>query len=156
MLEFLFLLPRFLRPKPGRHKGTLAVAALVLTLALVVGAVAFPALGVVVGASPGELKALRQRHGELRMRTQNDEAVPFHPCWLRDATRGSCLGQRELVDALLLAHCDYLLTAGHPAAEFAMWYNPALITRHLDLQIEGEGEKSPTFQALIPKWLGGA
>ena len=64
-------------------------------------------------------------------------------------------GRSALIDALILAHTDYLLKGTSSLSEFAMWYNPALIERHLDLQIEGEGAESPTYKALFPKWFGG-
>lgn len=65
-------------------------------------------------------------------------------------------GRSGLVDALLLAHTDFLLKGTSSLSEFAMWYNPSLIERHLDLQIEGAGEASATYQGLIPRWAGGA
>ena len=65
-------------------------------------------------------------------------------------------GRSALVDALLLAHCDFLLKGTSSLSEFALWYNPALIPRHLDLQIEGEGAASPAYRRLVPSWAGGA
>ena len=64
-------------------------------------------------------------------------------------------GRSGLVDALLLAHTDFLLKGTSSLAEFALWYSPGLIDRHLDLQITGEGERSPAYTRLIPKWAGG-
>ena len=64
-------------------------------------------------------------------------------------------GRSALLDALLLAHTDFLLKGTSSLSEFAMWYNPALIDRHLDLQIEGEGAASETYRSLIPKWFDG-
>jgi hypothetical protein len=109
---------------------------------------------VVVGASTAELRALRQRHGAQRIRTQNAGGARSHPCGVRDASRGSCRGHREIVDALLLAHCDYLIAAGHPAAEFAMWYHPQLLEAHLDLDKE---TLLPRMREkhILPTWAGG-
>ncbi|KAL1525576.1 hypothetical protein AB1Y20_020430 [Prymnesium parvum] len=44
-------------------------------------------------------------------------------------------GAGVLVDALLLSQCDFLLKATSAVAEFALWANPSLHHRHLDLQI---------------------
>jgi hypothetical protein len=109
---------------------------------------------VVVGASPAELHTLRQRHGAQRLHTQDDGGARGHPCGTRDSSRGSCRGHREIVDGLLLAHCDYLITAGHPAAEFAMWYNPQLLEAHLDLD-EGTLLPQGIEKRMLPTWVGG-
>ena len=75
---------------------------------------------------------------------------------VRDRTiNGYAKGRSGLVDALLLAHTDYLLKGTSSLAEFSLWYNPSLIERHLDLQICCEGERSPAYQALIPRWANG-
>ena len=64
-------------------------------------------------------------------------------------------GRSALVDALLLAHTDFLLKGTSSLSEFAIWYNPALIERHIDLQIEGDGAESTTYKALLPGgWAG--
>ena len=42
-------------------------------------------------------------------------------------------GRTALVDALLLAHTDFLLKGTSSLSEFALWYSPTLIERHLDL-----------------------
>ena len=65
-------------------------------------------------------------------------------------------GRSGLIDALLLAHCDFLLKGTSSLSEFALWYSPRLIDRHLDLQMSGDGANSPTYRALIPRWAGGA
>ena len=64
-------------------------------------------------------------------------------------------GRSGLLDALLLAHTDFLLKGTSSLSEFALWYNPSLIERHMDLQIEGDGAESATYKSLIPKWMGG-
>ncbi len=64
-------------------------------------------------------------------------------------------GVDALIDALLLAHTDYLLKSTSALAEFAIWYNPHLGKAHLDLQIEGAGAASITYRRLIPRWAGG-
>lgn len=47
------------------------------------------------------------------------------------------------------AHCDYLLTDGHQAAEFAMWWNARLLEAHVDL----DGPALTSSQ--LPQWAGG-
>ena len=44
-------------------------------------------------------------------------------------------GRSALIDALILAHVDFLLKGTSSLSEFSLWYNPSLIHRHLDLQI---------------------
>ena len=44
-------------------------------------------------------------------------------------------GEAALVDALLLSRCDFLLKTTSAVAEFALWVNPPLQHRHLDLQM---------------------
>ena len=60
-----------------------------------------------------------------------------------------------MIDALLLAHTDYLLKGTSALAEFSIWYSPRLATAHLDLQIEGEATKSNAYRRLVPLWAGG-
>ena len=64
-------------------------------------------------------------------------------------------GADAIVDALLLAHTDFLLKSTSAVSEFAIWYNPFLSTAHLDLQIEGAGVESLTYKRLIPTWADG-
>ena len=50
--------------------------------------------------------------------------------------RGGYLrGEDVLLDALLLAQCDFLLKSSSAVAEFALWVRPQLQSRHLDLQV---------------------
>ena len=119
---------------------------------------------VVVGANAAELAWLRQRHSIARVRSQ---PAPDNATWARlchtampsvpdgprlRARSGPCVGLREVVDALLLAHCDYLIAGRHDAAEFALWYNPMLHAGHLDLALSREWQRS----RLLPRWAGGA
>ena len=103
---------------------------------------------VVVGARPSELAGLRARHGAQRVRARADGEARCvdgrGDASGGDASDGGrCAGFTELIDALLLAHCDYLLTEGHPAAEFAMWWNARLLEAHLDLDARPLGGAAP-------------
>ena len=64
-------------------------------------------------------------------------------------------GHDAVLDALLLAHTDFLLKGTSSLSEFALWYNPDLITEHLDLQIAGAAADAPAYRALVPTWAGG-
>ncbi|KAL3911640.1 MAG: hypothetical protein SGPRY_008617, partial [Prymnesium sp.] len=72
------------------------------------------------------------------------------------AIPGGQKGCSALVDALLLAHSDFLLKSTSALAEFALWYNPALITEHLDLQISRQAAQTTAYLSLIPHWAGGS
>lgn len=98
-------------------------------------------------------KALTDRYGNRILSASSgyatanivrDPSIPKH-----------AKGRSALLDALLLAHTDFLLKATSSLSEFVLWYNPALISRHLDLQLESDAIRSPTYQRLLPKWLGG-
>lgn len=78
----------------------------------------------------------------------------------RNVVRDPSLGRYEkgrsgLVDALLLAHCDFVLKGTSSLSEFSLWYNPSLIERHLDLQIDGAGATSAAYTSRVPTWAGG-
>lgn len=63
--------------------------------------------------------------------------------------RGGYLkGEDVLIDALLLAQCDFLLKSASAVAEFALWVRPFLRTRHLDLQVVDRFATQP-----LPQWL---
>eukprot|EP00965_Chrysotila_dentata_P042325 1404438-Pleurochrysis_carterae.AAC.1 len=64
-------------------------------------------------------------------------------------------GKEAVVDALLLAHCDFLLKGTSSLAEFAIWYNPQLSEEHIDLQFETKATASDAFKRLVPDWAGG-
>ena len=64
-------------------------------------------------------------------------------------------GYSGLLDALLLAHSDFLIKATSSLAEFAIWHSPGLIHRHIDVQFEGKALESPTYRRLLPRWMGG-
>jgi len=57
-------------------------------------------------------------------------------------------GDDVLIDALILAQCDFLLKAASAVAEFAIWVRPALHEKHLDLQMT-DAFASQT----LPSWL---
>lgn len=48
---------------------------------------------------------------------------------------GYARGEEVLIDALLLARCDFLLKSTSAVAEFALWVSASLSRRHLDLQL---------------------
>ena len=48
---------------------------------------------------------------------------------------GGSKGDSVLIDALLLAHTDFLLKTTSAVAEFALWVQPHLHEHHLDLQV---------------------
>ena len=64
-------------------------------------------------------------------------------------------GAEALIDALLLAHSDFLLKGTSSLAEFALWYNAHLIDAHLDLQLTGAALSSPAYTSRLPTWFGG-
>jgi len=117
-------------------------------------------LVVIVGASAAELAGFRRRHGDRRVRGPTEGAEPcpaetdVAPVPERRSGSGQCAGLEELLEALMLAHCDYILNEGHSAAEFAMWWNARLQEAHLDLDLDdaaGEGS-----QGMRPWWAGGS
>lgn len=65
-------------------------------------------------------------------------------------------GADAVIDALLLAHTDYLLKSTSALAEFAIWHSPRLADAHLDLQIPEGVAKGEAYQSRVPKWAGGA
>ncbi|KAL1510774.1 hypothetical protein AB1Y20_007060 [Prymnesium parvum] len=85
-----------------------------------------------------------QSDGYETLNVVRDPAIP-----------GGEKGTSALVDALLLAHTDFLLKSTSSLAEFALWYNPDLIVEHLDLQISPKAAESAAFRALVPTWAGG-
>ena len=83
-------------------------------------------------------------------------------------------GRSGLLDALLLAHCDFFLKGTSSLSEFALWYSlgrshlaspqqqllpcrysPPLIERHLDLQMTPRATQSGAYRTFIPRWAGG-
>ena len=57
------------------------------------------------------------------------------------------------------AHCDYVLSEDHPAAEFAMWWNPRLHEAHLDMDDATSARDNATSArdpAVKPRWAGGS
>lgn len=95
------------------------------------------AYAVLVGADAADARLFRQRHGASRILITSP-SLAVEPCEVGGgvlAQVGPCTGLREIVDALLLASCDFLITEGHSAAEFAMWWNARLQEphHHLDL-----------------------
>ena len=64
-------------------------------------------------------------------------------------------GAEALIDALLLAHSDFLLKGTSSLAEFAIWYNAHLIEAHLDLQLAGAALSSSAYTSRLPTWFGG-
>ena len=64
-------------------------------------------------------------------------------------------GAEALIDALLLAHSDFLLKGTSSLSEFAIWYNAHLIEAHLDLQLTGAALSSPAYTSRLPTWFGG-
>ena len=58
---------------------------------------------------------------------------------------------------LHLAHADYLIhRGGHPAAAFAMAYNPRLLMAHLQLpDLPGTTTAAATTFGRLPQWAGG-
>ena len=64
-------------------------------------------------------------------------------------------GEEALIDALLLAHTDFLLKGTSSLSEFAIWYNEHLIEAHLDLQLTGAALSSPAYTSRLPTWFGG-
>ena len=64
-------------------------------------------------------------------------------------------GAEALIDALLLAHSDFLLKGTSSLSEFAIWYNAHLIEAHLDLQLTGAALSSPAYTSRLPAWFGG-
>ena len=64
-------------------------------------------------------------------------------------------GAEALIDALLLAHSDFLLKGTSSLSEFAIWYNAHLIEAHLDLQLTGVALSSPAYTSRLPTWFGG-
>ena len=64
-------------------------------------------------------------------------------------------GEEALIDALLLAHTDFLLKGTSSLSEFAIWYNAHLIEAHLDLQLTGAALSSPAYTSRLPTWFGG-
>jgi len=64
-------------------------------------------------------------------------------------------GADAVMDALLLAHSDFLLKGTSALSEFSLWLSPRLAAAHLDLQIEGEAAASPAYTSRVPVWAGG-
>lgn len=64
-------------------------------------------------------------------------------------------GAEALIDALLLAHSDFLLKGTSSLSEFAIWYNAHLIEAHLDLQLTGAALSSPAYTSRLPTWFEG-
>ena len=120
-------------------------------------------LVVLVGGSAAEVASFQRRHGAGRIVTQGaGEACDDG----RRGGRGWCTGRREMIDALLLAHCDYVVASGgQPAATFAIAYNPALIEAHLTLTHDllttaaGAGGAAAALRRVpadtLPRWAGG-
>ena len=130
---------------------------------------------VVVGAAKDQLHLMRRRYGERHICHQDETPSNAGPlCADAHGSGGACAGHREVVDALLLAHCDFLLVvpartsrsgrrssrgsrssslppAIHPAAEFAMWYNPLLMRANHEVQAAAQ----PPALSELPRWAGG-
>jgi len=61
---------------------------------------------------------------------------------------GGSKGDSVLIDALLLAHTDFLLKTTSAVAEFALWVQPHLHEHHLDLQVMDRFKSQK-----LPKWI---
>ena len=103
-----------------------------------------------IGASAEVYAVFVQRHGRERVTT------PMAACSRR---RAECDGRRDVIDALLLAHTDFLVTTSldHPCPRFALWYNSRLHHAHLQLSIPGPAAGLDALPAASrPAWAGGA
>ena len=121
-------------------------------------------LVVLVGAGADVRAALVQRYGAARV------VAPEAACGRADGS-AVCEGRRELIDALLLAHTDYLIMTKSSstadginmqqqhqasAARFATWYNPHLQRAHLRLaDLRAGGGLAEVPAANRPVWAGG-
>jgi hypothetical protein len=66
----------------------------------------------------------------------------------------ACAGRVELLEAVSLAHADYLIDrGGHLAAAFAMTYNPRLLAAHM--RLSSTAPATITSFGRLPQWAGG-
>ena len=87
--------------------------------------------------SPSFLATLRAELGGERVVKAYDAVRSESNIFLDEhsASTGYRKGEDVLVDALLLARCDFLLRAQSAVAEFAIYFNPKLIENSRDLQL---------------------
>ena len=85
--------------------------------------------------SPTFLRWLEHKYPSLVARDAlRSDRNAFLDVSLRDNFRK---GTDALIDALLLSRCDFLLKCSSALGEFALYFNPALHTRSIDVQFDG-------------------
>ena len=97
---------------------------------------AFPDALVLVATDDQEyLQRMRRRYGGKHGRmVRRRESVVYRSNPFGEGRGGYLRGEDVLLDALLLAQCDFLLKSASAVAEFALWVRPQLHGHHLDLQ----------------------
>ena len=95
--------------------------------------------------SPSFLRWLEHKFPSLVVRNAlRSERNAFLDAQLSDNYRK---GADALIDALLLSRCDFLLKCSSALGEFAIYFNPSLHERSVDVQFEGAGSsRAPTVR----------
>jgi hypothetical protein len=69
--------------------------------------------------------------------------------WSTDPRTGYKKGEDVLLDALLLAHSDFLLCSSSAVSEFAIYFNPELSRRSINAQFRCGHLRTPTTSQLL-------
>ena len=101
--------------------------------------------------SPSFLAWFRQRYGArvVARPALRSEANAFRDPAMKDHYRK---GLDVLLDALLLSRSDYLIKSSSAVGEFAIYFNPTLHTRSVDVQFEDSEGQTASRTAQLPSY----